>query len=266
MFTRLSEHLIICIRQVFLDDITFVLEVASTDDDAVSLLTIEESHKNGPCSGAAALSCPVGHLDVAGGERDANLFTEDRTHLQSRSLAPWTLADSTSWSTAVGRSALSHSAWFSDFACSSFVYFLQRPLLTPVFLPGRGGGGNWLYISAMLNIAAAEQLFKRRKKEKKKKKKKKREKSRKIRVWKTRLICMAVRRLHNTTELLTKVAEIYLYITLPSVWQTHTLRAPLSGTFLQTLPDLVTPLKGYSLSPRSCPVTRSAPSERFRYW
>ena len=30
------------------------------------------------------------------------------------------------------------------------------------------------------------------------------------------------------------------------------LRAPLSGTFLQTLPDLVTPLKGHSLSPRSC--------------
>ena len=45
-----------------------------------------------------------------------------------------------------------------------------------------------------------------------------------------------------------------------------TLRASLSGTFLQTLPDLVTPLKGYSLSPRSCPPTRSAPSERFRYW
>ena len=31
-----------------------------------------------------------------------------------------------------------------------------------------------------------------------------------------------------------------------------TLRASLSGTFLQTLPDLVTPLKGHSLSPRSC--------------
>ena len=30
-----------------------------------------------------------------------------------------------------------------------------------------------------------------------------------------------------------------------------TLRAPLSGTFLQSLPDLVTPLKGHSLSPRS---------------
>ena len=34
-----------------------------------------------------------------------------------------------------------------------------------------------------------------------------------------------------------------------------TLRASLSGTFLQTLPDLVTPLKGHSLSPRSCPAT-----------
>ena len=29
--------------------------------------------------------------------------------------------------------------------------------------------------------------------------------------------------------------------------------------------DLVTPLKGHSLSPRSCPATRSAPSERFGY-
>ena len=56
-----------------------------------------------------------------------------------------------------------------------------------------------------------------------------------------------------------------------------TLRASLSGTFLQTLPDLVTPLKGHSLSPRSCspslkercrkPVLGvwSAPSERFGY-
>ena len=44
-----------------------------------------------------------------------------------------------------------------------------------------------------------------------------------------------------------------------------TIRASLSGTFLQTLPDLVTPLKGDSLSPRSCPPTRSAPSERFGY-
>ena len=43
-----------------------------------------------------------------------------------------------------------------------------------------------------------------------------------------------------------------------------TLRASLSGTFLLlTLPDLVTPLKGHSLSPRIYPPTRSAPSERF---
>ena len=46
---------------------------------------------------------------------------------------------------------------------------------------------------------------------------------------------------------------------------TPTLRASLSCTFLQTLPDLVTPLKGHSLSPRSCPATRSAPSETFGY-
>ena len=45
-----------------------------------------------------------------------------------------------------------------------------------------------------------------------------------------------------------------------------TLRASLSGTFLQTLPDLITPLKGHSLSPRSCPATQSAPSEMFGYW
>ena len=44
-----------------------------------------------------------------------------------------------------------------------------------------------------------------------------------------------------------------------------TLRASLSDTFLQTLKDLVTPLKGHSLSPRSCPPTWSAPSERFGY-
>ena len=44
-----------------------------------------------------------------------------------------------------------------------------------------------------------------------------------------------------------------------SAYVRTTLRASLSGTFLQTLPDLVTPLKGHSLSPRSCP----APSERY---
>ena len=51
----------------------------------------------------------------------------------------------------------------------------------------------------------------------------------------------------------------------PQVSEGVTLRASLSGTFLQTLPDLVTPLKGHSLSPRSCTPTRSAPSERFGY-
>ena len=51
----------------------------------------------------------------------------------------------------------------------------------------------------------------------------------------------------------------------PDTYGEPTLRASLSGTFLQTLPDLVTPLKGYSLSPRSCPATRSAPSEKFGY-
>ena len=47
---------------------------------------------------------------------------------------------------------------------------------------------------------------------------------------------------------------------------THTLRALFSGTFLQTLPDLVMPLKGHSSSPRSCPATWSPPSKRFGYW
>ena len=40
-----------------------------------------------------------------------------------------------------------------------------------------------------------------------------------------------------------------------------TLRASLSGTFLQTLPDLVTPLKGYSLNPRNCPAKGSGTVE-----
>ena len=51
-----------------------------------------------------------------------------------------------------------------------------------------------------------------------------------------------------------------------AVYTRSTLRESLSGTFLQTLPELVTPLKGHSLSLRSCPPTRSAPSERFGYW
>ena len=44
-----------------------------------------------------------------------------------------------------------------------------------------------------------------------------------------------------------------------------TLWALLSGTLLQTLPDLVTPLKGHSLFPHGCPATWSVPSERFGY-
>ena len=42
-----------------------------------------------------------------------------------------------------------------------------------------------------------------------------------------------------------------------------TLRASLSSTFLQTLLDLVTSLKGHYLSRRSCPPAWSALSERF---
>ena len=48
-------------------------------------------------------------------------------------------------------------------------------------------------------------------------------------------------------------------------WERGTLWAVLSSTFLQTLPDLVTPLKGHFLSPRSCSVMQSAPSERLGY-
>ena len=56
--------------------------------------------------------------------------------------------------------------------------------------------------------------------------------------------------------------DLFCFVSLTN---SCTLRASLSGTFLQTLPDLVTQLKGYSLSPRICPATRSAPSERFGY-
>ena len=40
----------------------------------------------------------------------------------------------------------------------------------------------------------------------------------------------------------------------------------ISGTFLQSLPELVTSPKGHSLSPRSCPPAVSAHSERFGYY
>ena len=48
---------------------------------------------------------------------------------------------------------------------------------------------------------------------------------------------------------------------------TITLRASFSGTFLQTLPELVTPLKGNSFITAQLSIpTPSAPSERFGYW
>ena len=87
---------------------------------------------------------------------------------------------------------------------------------------------------------------------------------------------------------------LYVAFTCVVLMLALTLLASLSGTFLQTLPDLVTPLKGHSTlrtplsgtclllkevcrkplfgvwghssSPRSCPATRPAPSERFGYW
>ena len=61
-----------------------------------------------------------------------------------------------------------------------------------------------------------------------------------------------------STDAVSALRRVWVLI---SVTVEPTLRAPLSGTFLQTLPDLDTPLKGHSLSPRSCPPTRSAPSE-----
>ena len=52
-----------------------------------------------------------------------------------------------------------------------------------------------------------------------------------------------------------------------AAFRQHTLQASHSGTFLQILPELVTPLKGHSLSLRIClyALTLSAPSERFGY-
>ena len=44
-----------------------------------------------------------------------------------------------------------------------------------------------------------------------------------------------------------------------------TLQASLFSSFSQTLPELVPPLKGHSLSPCGCPPTLSVPSESFGY-
>ena len=51
---------------------------------------------------------------------------------------------------------------------------------------------------------------------------------------------------------------------LPQVSSRPILQASLSGTFLQTLPELVTSLKRHSLSLRICPLTLSAPSKRYQ--
>ena len=49
----------------------------------------------------------------------------------------------------------------------------------------------------------------------------------------------------------------------PQVWTVGKLQALLYGiSFLQTLPDLFTPLKGHSLSPHSCPLTGSCSAFR----
>ena len=70
----------------------------------------------------------------------------------------------------------------------------------------------------------------------------------------------------------TKASRYYIFhcVQLPALphvtlrdKQAATFGASVSGTFLQTLQELVTPLKGDSL--RSCPPTSSTPSERFEH-
>ena len=137
MFTRLSEHLIICIRQVFPDDrIPLFLRLRRL----VRTLSFFLRSKNRTRIGLALvlLRCPVlwatSMLLAVIGMPHLSLkiaHTSRCNRLQSPSLAPCTLADSTSWSTSVGRSALSlilldsPLLLFND-ACSSFVHFLQR--------------------------------------------------------------------------------------------------------------------------------------------
>ena len=58
------------------------------------------------------------------------------------------------------------------------------------------------------------------------------------------------------------LVEVCLILAVyPTVYDRPTLRESLSGTFLQILPELVTPPKGYSLSPRSCPPTLSGKNQ-----
>ena len=52
---------------------------------------------------------------------------------------------------------------------------------------------------------------------------------------------------------------------LVSVEEGPTFRAPLSDTFLQTLPELVTPLKGHSLMTQESTDAVNALAGRFEY-
>ena len=70
---------------------------------------------------------------------------------------------------------------------------------------------------------------------------------------------------HPYTDAYSCIQELYTCGYCKIVCTESTLRASLSGTFLQTLPELVTPLKGHSLPPQSCPLMLSVPSDRFGY-
>ena len=76
---------------------------------------------------------------------------------------------------------------------------------------------------------------------------------------------IATNKVYTSTN---KTTELF---SLPGVDASHVyVRALALGCFYAScfgasLPDLVSPLKGHSLFPRSCPATRSAPSERFGY-
>ena len=59
--------------------------------------------------------------------------------------------------------------------------------------------------------------------------------------------------------------QYILPLLLNCVFHAHTPSTTFWHLPPKTLPDLVMPLKGHSLSPRRCPATRTAPSERFRY-
>ena len=74
-----------------------------------------------------------------------------------------------------------------------------------------------------------------------------------------------------TTQLTPSTVPVLTHAVSPRLGLAHcwssclvlaSLRASHSGTFLQTLPEMATPLKGHSLSPRGCPPTLSAPSEK----